>query len=52
MLYQELAESRNFTITHLKYISDYIPIKKTLSQIENIIEETFATTRSKFCLEL
>ncbi|KAH8395404.1 hypothetical protein KR215_000573, partial [Drosophila sulfurigaster] len=42
---QELAESRNFTITHFKYISDYIPIKKTLSQIENIIEETYATTR-------
>ncbi|EDW13325.2 uncharacterized protein Dmoj_GI18149 [Drosophila mojavensis] len=42
---QELAESRNFTITHFKYISDYIPIKKTLSQIENIIEETYRTTR-------
>ncbi|KAH8377100.1 hypothetical protein KR093_003438, partial [Drosophila rubida] len=42
---QELAESRNFTITHFKHISDYIPIKKTLSQIENIIEETYATTR-------
>ncbi|EDW02936.1 GH10964 [Drosophila grimshawi] len=42
---QELAESRNFTITHLKYISDYIPIKKTLSQIDKIIDETYATTR-------
>ncbi|KAL7742008.1 hypothetical protein ACLKA6_018263 [Drosophila palustris] len=42
---QELAEARNFTITHFKYISDYIPIKKTLSQIENIIEETYQTTR-------
>ncbi|XP_034473865.1 guanylate cyclase 32E [Drosophila innubila] len=42
---QELAESRNFTITHFKYISDYIPIRKTLSQIENIIEETYKTTR-------
>ncbi|XP_068150732.1 guanylate cyclase 32E [Drosophila tropicalis] len=42
---QELAESRNFTINHFKYISDYIPIKKTLSQIENIIEETYSTTR-------
>ncbi|ALC39302.1 Gyc32E [Drosophila busckii] len=42
---QDLAESRNFSITHFKYISDYIPIKKTLTQIENIIEETYATTR-------
>ncbi|XP_039501764.1 guanylate cyclase 32E isoform X3 [Drosophila santomea] len=42
---QELAEARNFTISHFKYISDYIPTTKTLSQIDRIIEETFATTR-------
>ncbi|XP_026834463.1 guanylate cyclase 32E isoform X3 [Drosophila erecta] len=42
---QELAEARNFTISHFKYISDYIPTTKTLSQIDKIIEETFATTR-------
>nr|NP_001285834.1 guanylyl cyclase at 32E, isoform G [Drosophila melanogaster]AHN54348.1 guanylyl cyclase at 32E, isoform G [Drosophila melanogaster] len=42
---QELAEARNFTISHFKYISDYIPTTKTLSQIDKIIEETYATTR-------
>ncbi|XP_017059315.2 guanylate cyclase 32E isoform X2 [Drosophila ficusphila] len=42
---QELAEARNFTITHFKYISDYIPTTKTLSQIDKIIEETYSTTR-------
>ncbi|XP_034667956.1 guanylate cyclase 32E [Drosophila subobscura] len=42
---QELAEARNFTISHFKYISDYIPITKTLSQIDKIIEETYTTTR-------
>lgn len=44
---QELAEARNFTISHFKYISDYIPTTKTLSQIDKIIEETYLTTRSK-----
>ncbi|EDV30989.2 uncharacterized protein Dana_GF15131 [Drosophila ananassae] len=42
---QELAEARNFTISHFKYISDYIPTTKTLSQIDKIIEETYLTTR-------
>ncbi|KAH8242006.1 hypothetical protein KR038_001056 [Drosophila bunnanda] len=42
---QELAEARNFTISHFKYISDYIPTTKTLSQIDKIIEETYSTTR-------
>jgi len=44
---QELAEARNFTISHFKHISDYIPTTKTLSQIDKIIEETYSTTRSK-----
>nr|XP_036670728.1 guanylate cyclase 32E [Drosophila suzukii] len=42
---QELAEARNFTISHFKHISDYIPTTKTLSQIDKIIEETYSTTR-------
>ncbi|XP_037958924.1 guanylate cyclase 32E [Teleopsis dalmanni] len=42
---QELAVSNNFTITHFKEITDYIPIDKTVSKMQKIIEETFRTTR-------
>ncbi|XP_059220787.1 guanylate cyclase 32E [Stomoxys calcitrans] len=42
---QELAESENFTITHFRKISDYVPIENTLTKMQKIIDETYTTTR-------
>ncbi|XP_073822176.1 guanylyl cyclase at 32E [Musca autumnalis] len=42
---QELAESENFTITHFREISDYVPIDNTLIKMQKIIDETYTTTR-------
>ncbi|XP_046802914.1 guanylate cyclase 32E [Lucilia cuprina] len=42
---QKLAEAENFTITHFKEISDYIPTEKTLIKMQKIIDETYTTTR-------